>query len=60
MRNSLYIIFISAFFLLQACLPKAENKSLTYQNIIILSDLSDRINPLINGVTLNQQFPPKT
>jgi hypothetical protein len=32
---------------------------LTYQNIIILSDLSDRIEPKINGVIPNQQYPPK-
>lgn len=45
--------------LLQSCLPEAQNKSLTYQNIIIISDLSDRIKPFINGNTHNQQYPPK-
>jgi hypothetical protein len=43
----------------QSCLPKAKNKSLTYQNIIIISDLSDRIEPTINGTILNLQYPQK-
>jgi hypothetical protein len=30
-----------------------------YQNIIIISDLSDRIEPKINGNIPNQQYPPK-
>jgi len=38
---------------------KPKNKQLTYQNIVILSDMSDRIEPLINGSIPNQQFPPK-
>jgi hypothetical protein len=46
------ILFIS-------CLPKPENKTLTYQNLIIISDLSDRIEPTINGNIPNQQYPPK-
>jgi len=36
-------VIITALFLLQSCLPEAKNKSLTYQNIIILSDFSSRI-----------------
>jgi hypothetical protein len=40
-------------------MPEAQNKSLTYQNIIILSDLSDRIEPTINGNIPNQQYPSK-
>ena len=40
-------------------MPKAQNKSLNYQNIIILSDLSDRIEPTINGNIPNQQYPSK-
>jgi hypothetical protein len=40
-------------------MPEAQNKSLTYQNIIILSDLSDRIEPIINGNIPNQQYPSK-
>ena len=53
------IVLIATIFLLQSCLPESENKSLTYQNIIILSDLSDRIEPTINGIIPNQQYPPK-
>lgn len=40
-------------------MPEAQNKSLNYQNIIILSDLSDRIEPTINGNIPNQQYPSK-
>lgn len=42
-----------------SCLPQAKNKHLTYQNIAILSDLSDRIEPHINGTVPNQQYPQK-
>ena len=52
------VLFVTLI-MLQSCIPEPENKSLTYQNIIILSDLSDRIEPLINGSIPNQQFPPK-
>lgn len=34
---------IITLFLLQSCMPEAKNESLTYQNIVILSDLSSRI-----------------
>lgn len=51
-------IFVTLI-LLQSCIPKPPNKNLTYQNIIILSDLSDRIEPTINGCVPNQQYPPK-
>lgn len=54
--------FLASFvtlLLLQSCMPEAQNKSLTYQNIIILSDLSDRIEPTINGSIPNQQYPSK-
>jgi hypothetical protein len=40
-------------------MPESQKKSLTYQNIVILSDLSDRIKPKINGNITNQQYPPK-
>lgn len=40
-------------------MPEAQNKLLTYQNIVILSDLSDRIEPTINGNIPNQQYPSK-
>ncbi len=53
------IVFFSAIILFVSCLPQSKNKHLTYQNIVILSDLSDRIEPFINGGTPNQQFPPK-
>lgn len=50
---------LTTLLLLQSCMPESQNKSLTYQNIIILSDLSDRIEPTINGSIPNQQYPPK-
>lgn len=59
MKMRKYAVFITAIFCLQSCLPESVNKSLTYQNIIILSDLSDRIEPTINGILPNQQYPPK-
>lgn len=37
------IILFAILYLLQACMPEGNNKSLTYQNILILSDLSSRI-----------------
>lgn len=37
------ILFAVIALLLQSCLPEAQNKWLTYQNIIILSDMSDRL-----------------
>lgn len=40
----LSIVLIATLFLLQSCMPEGNNKSLTYQNILILSDLSSRIN----------------
>ena len=55
----LSIVLIVTLFLLQSCLPEGKNKSLTYQNIIILSDLSDRIEPTINGSIPNMQYPSK-
>lgn len=54
-----YIVSITTLFLLSSCLPESKIQSLTYQNIIILSDLSDRIEPTINEVIPNQQYPPK-
>lgn len=53
------IIFLLTIILLVSCLPEAKNKHLTYQNIAILSDMSDRIEPFINGNSPNQQYPPK-
>jgi hypothetical protein len=55
----LSIVLIATLFLFQSCLPEAKNKSLTYQNIIIISDLSDRIEPTINGTIPNLQYPQK-
>jgi hypothetical protein len=55
----LSIVLIVTLFLLQSCLPEGKNKSLTYQNIIIISDLSDRIEPTINGNIPNMQYPSK-
>jgi hypothetical protein len=40
-------------------MPKPQNKYLTYQNIVILSDMSDRLDSIINGSVKNQQYPPK-
>ncbi len=57
MKN--YLLVIAVIILLHSCKPEAENKNLTYQNIIIFSDLSDRIEPTINGCFPNQQYPPK-
>lgn len=54
-----FLVFFVTLFLLQSCMPEAQNKSLNYQNIIILSDLSDRIEPTINGNIPNQQYPSK-
>lgn len=54
-----FFIFFATFILWQSCMPASENKILTYQNIIILSDLSDRIEPTINGTIINEQYPPK-
>jgi hypothetical protein len=56
-----YFRVVAGIILLQlvSCLPEPVNKSQTYQNIIILSDLSDRVEPLINGIFPNQQYPPK-
>lgn len=45
--------------MLSSCLPESKTQNLTYKNIIILSDLSDRIEPTINDVIPNQQYPPK-
>jgi hypothetical protein len=45
--------------LLNSCGPKPQNKHLTYQNIVILADMSDRLDSMINGSTKNQQYPPK-
>lgn len=56
--KQLLILFATSF-LLHSCMPEAQNKILTYQNIIIVSDMSDRIEPKINGTIPNQQYPPK-
>ncbi|MDH6357589.1 hypothetical protein [Parabacteroides sp. PF5-9] len=53
------IVFLLAIILFASCLPEAKNKHLTYQNIVILSDMSDRIEPFINSNIPNQQYPPK-
>lgn len=53
------IVFLLAIILFVSCLPKAKNKRLTYQNIVILSDMSDRIEPFINNNIPNQQYPHK-
>ena len=45
------LIIISAIILLSSCMPETKNKYLTYQNIVILSDMSSRIK--------NSRFPPK-
>lgn len=48
--KSLFTLFgISLLF--NSCLPESNNKHLSYKNIIILSDMSDRI--------LNEDFPQK-
>lgn len=54
-----FLVFFVTLLLLQSCMPETQNKYLTYQNIIILSDLSDRIEPTINGKIPNQQYPSK-
>jgi hypothetical protein len=54
-----FLALFVTLLLLQSCIPEAQNKILTYQNIIILSDLSDRIEPTINGCIPNQQYPSK-
>ncbi len=54
-----FLLLFATLFFLQSCCPESQNKSLTYQNIIIISDLSDRIEPTINGSIQNQQYPPK-
>lgn len=54
-----FLAYFVTLLLLQSCLPKSQNKSLTYQNIVIISDMSDRIEPIINGSEPNQQYPPK-
>lgn len=54
-----FLVLIATSFLLYRCMPEAQNENLVYQNIIILSDLSDRIKPTINGNIPNQQYPPK-
>lgn len=38
------ITFCSALFLLASCDPEPQNKKLTYQNIVIISDMSSRLN----------------
>jgi len=40
-------------------MPDAKTKDYNYQNIVIISDLSDRIKPLINNNIANQQYPNK-
>ncbi|WP_433829051.1 hypothetical protein [Flavobacterium anhuiense] len=38
------VTFCSAIFLFVSCNPEPQNKNLTYQNIIIISDMSSRLN----------------
>lgn len=45
------IIAISTMLLLSSCMQETQNKHLTYQNIVILSDMSSRIR--------NSRFPQK-
>jgi hypothetical protein len=45
------IIALSTMLLLFSCMPETQNKQLTYQNIVILSDMSSRIR--------NSRFPNK-
>lgn len=52
----LFILLIPA---LKSCTTESKKETLEYCNLIILSDLSDRIEPYINGNIRNQQFPPK-
>lgn len=56
--KKLFFLF-AALYLLQSCIPDYKNKILVYQNIVILSDMTDRIEPKINGTIPNQQYPPK-
>jgi hypothetical protein len=49
---------LSIIAMLSSCGSNPQNKHLTYQNIIIISDMSDRLQPIING-TPNQQYPSK-
>lgn len=48
-----------AVILLSSCGSEPQNKYLTYQNIVILSDMSDRLDSIINAGTPNQHFPSK-
>ena len=60
MKNLLSLFFL--VFVLQSCDScgtKGTTKTLTYQNIVIFSDMSDRIEPKINVVQINHQYPPK-
>jgi hypothetical protein len=52
-------IISSAILLFSSCGYEPQNKYLTYQNIVIISDMSDRLEPTINSNILNQQYPPK-
>ncbi|CAM3838474.1 MULTISPECIES: hypothetical protein [Flavobacterium] len=45
------ILILIVTLLLNSCIPESNNKYLTYQNLIILSDMSDRIS--------NKDFPEK-
>jgi hypothetical protein len=51
MKGLLYLTFIIISLAFTACGPKEENKHLTYQNIVIISDMSSRIR--------NPRFPQK-
>lgn len=57
------VVFFTSLLLLYSCSDiDDETKIFTefkYQNHIILSDLSDRIEPYINTNIPNQQYPPK-
>src|SRR5690606_24480380 len=59
MKMKTFFALCTTLFLLQSCMPETQNKNLTYQNIVIISDLSDRIESTINGGIPNQQYPPK-
>lgn len=53
------ILVLAAITLFYSCHPAPKVSNLTYRNIVILSDLSDRLDPIINGQIPNQHYPTK-
>lgn len=53
-----YIAIVALILILTSCMPEKERITLNYKNLVIMSDLSDRIMPQINGKR-NQQYPSK-